>query len=205
VLSNHFVRYVIVPFDTGVAGPDEDLALARFHFAKIYGERANRWEIRMSEEPGGAARLASAVDAELIEAIRGCFPRSRKQRLVSVQPYLMSAFNLWRRHVARDGWLLLVESQRACLALLTAHRWRAVHSARGQFATADDWAALLDREQLRTDGAPMANTVLVHAPADGKTTNHETSGWKFVGLAQPTLDGFLPLDDAPLAMALTAR
>ncbi len=57
VLSNHFVRYAVVPFDSAVSGAsEEELALARFHFTKIHGERAKGWEVRMSE--GRAARRA---------------------------------------------------------------------------------------------------------------------------------------------------
>ena len=205
VLSNHFARYAIVPFDAAVAGPEEELALARFHFSKVHGERANGWDIRLSEEPRGAPRLASAVDAGLIEAIRGRFPAGGNLRLVSVQPYLMSAFNLWRRHLARDSWLLLVEPRQACCALLGARKWLAVRAARGDFSTAGAWAALLDRELLRTEAAPAAHTALVHAPGSRKSVNEEAQGWKFLSLALPALEGFLPLEDTRFAMALTAR
>jgi hypothetical protein len=204
VLSNHFVRYAVVPFDAAVSGPEEDLALARFHFAKIHGERAKAWDIRMSEEPRGAPRLASAVDAGLIDAIRVCFPRDGKLRLASVQPYLMSAFNTWRRSMVDRSWLLLVEPQRACLALLGARKWIAVHNSRGEFQAPDDWAAFLDRQRLRTDTASAGNTVLIHAPASRKLVNQEAPGWKFVGLAQRSLHGYRPLDDGPYSIALTA-
>lgn len=204
VLSNHFVRYAVVPFDAAVSGPEEDLALARFHFAKVHGDRAKVWDIRMNDEAGRAPRLASAVDVGLIEAVRTCFPRGGKLRLTSVQPYLMSAFNTWRRSMASQSWLLLVEPQRACLALVDARKWIAVHSARGEFPAPDDWAAFLDRQRLRTDAASTGNTVLVHAPTNRKLASQEAPGWKFVGLTQPSLEGFRPLDDGPYAMALTA-
>ena len=204
VLSNHFVRYAIVPFDAAVAGPDEELALARFHFAKVYGERASGWDIRMSEEPRSVPRLASAVDGGLIEAIRGHFPRGGKLRLASVQPYLMSAFNTWRRNVAQDSWLLLVEPQRASLALFGARKWLAVHSSRGAFSAADDWAALLDSEVLRAD-APAGRSVLVHAAGCSTLVNGEVRGWKFSSVTPPALDGFLPLEDGRLSMALTGQ
>ena len=53
VLSNHFVRYAVLPAQDGAATPEEELALARFQFAKIHGERAKGWEVRVCE----AARL----------------------------------------------------------------------------------------------------------------------------------------------------
>ena len=206
VLSNHFTRYAIVPFDTAITGPDEEFALARFHFTKIYGERARAWDVRMGSGRHGTPRLASAVDATLIQAVRACFPGNAKARLVSVQPYLMSAFNLWRGAMAKeDAWLLLVEPQRTCLALVAAGAWATVQTANGEFSAPEDWALLLDRQQLRTEAASASRTVLVHAPEARKTVSVETRGWKFLGLAPPPVDGFLPLDDGRLAMALTSR
>jgi len=206
VLSNYFVRYAIVPFDAALAGPEEELALARFHFSKVHGERAKGWEVRMSEAPHGAARLASAVDAGLIQAIRACFPREGKARLVSLRPYLMSAFNRWGGTMPKEGaWLLLVEPQRVCMALVAARKWAAVLTSRGEFPAPEDWAALLDRQQLRANIASTPHTVLVHAPAGWKSIGNQARGWNFVGLSLPRLEGFLPLEDRHFAMALTAR
>lgn len=206
VLSNHFVRYAIVPFDAAIANPDEELALARFHFAKVHGERARGWDVRLSEGPHGAARLASAVDAELIQAIRACFPPAGNARLVSTQPYLMSAFNRWRGTIADNGaWLLLVEPRRTCLALFAARAWAAVQTVRGEFPGPENWAELLDRQQLRADVATAPRIVLVHAPAGRNPVAEAAHGWSFLGATLPPLDGFLPLEDGRLAMALTAR
>jgi hypothetical protein len=206
VLSNHFARYAVVPSDTAITSLDEELALARFHFTKIYGERARNWDVRTGNGRHGAPRIASAVDAALIQAVRACFPGNGKARLVSVQPYLMSAFNLWRDTMAKeDAWLLLVEPQRACLALIADGAWSTVQASNGEFPAPEDWALLLDRQQLRTGAASASRTVLVHAPDSRRTVSIETGGWKFVGLAPQPVDGFLPLEDRPLAMALTAR
>lgn len=205
VLSNHFVRYAVVPFDTAITGPDDELAFARFHFTRIYGERARTWDVRMGNRRHGVPCLASAVDAALMEAVRACFPKNVKARLVSAQPYLMSAFNLWRGIMGKEGaWLLLVEPQRTCLALIAGGAWATVQTANGEFAAPEDWAALLDRQQLRTEVTSTSRTVLVHAPELRKSVSLDAHGWKFFGLASPQINGFLPLEDTPLAMALTA-
>ena len=206
VLSNHFVRYILVPFDAAAVSPSEELALARFHFAKVHGERANAWDIRVGAGARGEPRLASALDAGLIEALRAHFPRQGKPRLASVQPYLMSAFNLWGRAIARDAWLLLIEPQRACCARLNARGdWQAVQAARGEFTTPEEWARLLDREGLRTGTPAAASTVLVHAPGAGAPANGTANQWKFTSVALPALPGYLPREDTRLAMALSGR
>src|SRR5262245_22297502 len=107
VLPNRLVRYALVPFDAAVSGADEELALARFHFTRIHGERAKDWVLRLSPGARGATRLASAVDPALVAEIRASFPRERKPRLVSIQPWLMAAFNRWRSELGREsGWLV---------------------------------------------------------------------------------------------------
>ena len=182
VLSNQFVRYAIVPADAAVSGRAEELALARFHFARIHGERAKGWELRLSEAPGNGRRLASAVDTGLIEALRACFPPGAGPRLVSIQPRLMAVFNAERARLSRDGvWLALVEHGRVCLALASREGWLAVQSVR--FDAGEDLAALLERESLRCGAAPVRSARVHGAPVkEGKGAG----GWQ---LSQ----AFLPL------------
>lgn len=197
VLSNRYLRYVVVPFDASVSGPEEELALARYHFSRIHGERVKDWDLRLSEGPPGATRLACAVDAGLIGEIRGCFPPASGAKLVSIQPYLMAAYNRWRDAIAdEDAWLLLPEAEGACLAYASRAGWRAARTLQ-----CHDDAALaesMQREQLRVDGAPRA--ALVHGEP-----SPAPAGWKLQRLALPPLEGYSPLDDGAYAMALCAR
>src|SRR5436190_11678999 len=91
VLSNHFVRYALVPWNTALADPAEEEAYVRHHFAKIHGERAKSWALRWSAEAADAPRLASAIDTGLVQGLKECFPAKGRARLVSIQPYLMAA------------------------------------------------------------------------------------------------------------------
>jgi hypothetical protein len=150
VLSNHFVRYTVLPEQDGSATPEEELALARFQFAKIHGDRAKAWEVRVSEQ------LACAIDAALLEGLRACFPKTGKARLASVQPYLMAAFNRSRRRIPREGaWLVLAEAKRTCLARIAPKGWASVHNARET-----DVDALLERERNRSSGERLPALVL---------------------------------------------
>ncbi len=149
VLSNRLVRYALVPDDPGVSGREEELALARFHFTRIHGERAKAWSLRLGGAVG-ATRLASAVDAELPDALRGAFPRTGGARLVSVQPYFMAAFNAVRGALRELGWLVLVEPGRACLALLSPAGWHAVQSLRLDAEGCAQVPGHLEREALRS-------------------------------------------------------
>jgi len=204
VLSNHFARYALVPWSEGLSNAGEEAAFARYCFAKVHGERSKDWELRLSRAPAGSARMASAVDSALVQAIRAAFPAGAKARLASVQPYLMSAFNRWRQLIkGARAWFLLVEPQRACLAFLENGRWTTVRNARGSFEDPGQWAELLDRERHRVGGSATPDGVYVHA--GGKAPSAEVQGWTFKSLVLAPLEGLAAAEAAPFAMALCAR
>jgi len=203
VLSNHFVRYAALPWSDALDSAEEDLAYAQHGFTRIYGERAKGWTLRVAEAPAGAPRLASAVDSALIEALRGCFPKGAKARLVSLQPYLMSAVNCWRGEIPAQGaWLVVVEPERVCLALHSRGRWQAVQSAKGAFEVPEDWVALLERERVRIE-TDSPETVLVRTEAASRGWP-KFPGWSLRALSLPALKGYLPLEDERYALALAA-
>jgi len=156
VLSNHFARYTIVPPQAD-ATAQEELALARFQFAKIHGERARGWEVRISRA-GDGPRLACAIDASLLERLKACFPKGGKARLASVQPALMAAYNAARKRIPREGaWLLLAEPGRSCLARVAAKGWGSVHNG-----PETDWERQIERERNRAGGEALPALVLKH-------------------------------------------
>lgn len=174
VLSNHFVRYAVVPWSDALGTPAEEEAYLRHHFAKVHGERARGWRLRSSEGVAGAPRLASAVDAALIEALEQRFPRRAWRGLVSVQPLLMRKFNAWRALVPAQGaWLVLAEPGRSCVALLAGGGWRTVQN--GQ----EPWPELLERTRYRVhDAGPGAMPDLVLL-AGARAPEAAAGGWKF--------------------------
>ena len=176
VLSNHFVRYAVVPWSDALSNAAEEEAYLRHHFAKIHGERAKSWTTRASEERRGVPRLASAIDTALLEELKSAFPQEGKARLVSVQPELMEAINRWRDAIPREGaWLVLAEPERACLAMYKDGGWRSVQNAKG------DWFTLLDRERYRLHGdeGEVPSLVLL----SGTKAPANSDGWEFRELA----------------------
>src|SRR5690348_3237883 len=88
-LAGPFVRYALVPWSEALSTSAEEEVYVRHHFAKIHGERAKTWAVRASEAAPGEPRLASAVDASLVQGLKKVF-EGKKARLVSIQPALMS-------------------------------------------------------------------------------------------------------------------
>ena len=170
VLTNHFVRYALVPWSDALSGPAEEEAFLRHHFVRVYGERAKGWSFRASP---GSPRLCSAIDTALLAGLRSAFAKKRA-KLVSVQPGLMWLFNRARRSVPSSGaWIVRADADRVCVALCAAGRWQTVQNTRGE------WLAVLERERHRIGGA-LPDLVLLDSTAP---VANDARGWKLERLA----------------------
>lgn len=204
VLSNHLVRYTVVQASAALRA-DEALAYARHRFARVHGERAKNWEVRLDAGPARAPRLACAVDRDLLEAIRACLPRRGSARLVSVQPYLMAAFNQWRGLVGNAPvWLLLLEAGRACVGRLERGQWTAARNLKGDFGAPQRWRELLERERCLTAADERRPGALVHAPLYGAGSAPDMEPWRLRLLGAAAPGAGTTHDNAALAMALCA-
>jgi len=206
VLSNHFVRYALIPPSEAVSGPDEELALARFHFQKIHGDASRGWAVRLS--PGGSSqpRMACAVDAALLQALRQIFPAGQQARLESVQPLLMSVFNHAAGDIPANGaWLVMAEPERACVALLKGKTWHAVQNIKGAYADAASWVDLVERERWRVELDSVPDTVLIHAASNAAAPPRMQGAWQLANLHTHWPGGLLAARDGVYRNALSAR
>ncbi|HTD91597.1 MAG TPA: hypothetical protein VK663_13095 [Burkholderiales bacterium] len=205
VLSNHFVRYALVPPTKGVSSADETLALARFHFAKVHGENSRGWDIRLSSMPSGAVHVACAVDSALLLALRASFPQTQRPRLASVQPLLMSVFNSGGSFIPDSGvWLVVAEADRTCVALLKGKTWHAIQNVKGRYSDVPAWINLVERERWRIPIDAVPDTILVHAPLAPALPNRTHNTWKVMGLQNRWPAGLQPARDGAYIQALSA-
>ncbi len=161
ILSNHFVRYGLIPHSDQISSKQEDAALVRHHFTHIYGNAADLWALRLSDDGRSVIRVASAIDQGLVDALQNIF-QSGKLTLTSVQPYLMAAYNQWRHRFADAALFALIEQGRLCLATFQQRQWHSIKTVK----IGDDWyselASLLDREKLLSGiDAATANRIPV--------------------------------------------
>ena len=151
IISNHFVRYALVPWSNLINDAAEELALTSHYFHETYGDAAEHWELRVSPDHSGALQLASALQPELLNAVRELFVRTGI-RLVSVQPHLMNVCNTHRQRLGSgEAWLAVVEPGSLCLALLQSGRLVRLRSQR----LGSDWPnqliTALERENFLSD------------------------------------------------------
>jgi hypothetical protein len=202
ILSNHFLHYALVPWRAELANAEEDLSFTRHCFAKVYGKAALQWELRLSHEAPETPRLASAVDAELLAALRGVFDRAGIA-LQSIQPHLMAAFNGFRGRLRqRSAWFALLEPGNLCLALLHRGHWSRVRSLRIGSEWREELPLILEREAYLADNPALPREVYLWDSGPGDTALPEIDRWHFHALTPGLAPGAAPAPGRYFAMAM---
>jgi hypothetical protein len=139
VLADQFARYALLQHNDAVRTGEQWLALARHRFGALHGAVAADWDVKVTQTAPLGARLACAVDRELIAQLAGVFVAG-SIKLISVQPFLVAAFNRIRKTVGNGScWIVVEEPGRLTLALLQRGAWVAIRSRRSD----DRWRVVL--------------------------------------------------------------
>lgn len=164
LVSAHFCRYCLVPWSEQINSPEELQGLARVCFEDLYGPPSQPWKLVISAEAAGFDRIASAVPEDLLNRLNS-LAKTRGLRLVSVQPYLMAAYNHFDKRLGTEDFLLVVaEPVRSVLLLARNGRWAAVRSVGCNDSDAA-LGALIGREsQLQASLSERPLRVYLHAP-----------------------------------------
>ena len=146
VLADQFVRYALLPWNGAVKTSEQWLALARHRFGALHGPAASAWEVKVTETAPTGARLACAVDRDLVAEIAVKFVAAGV-KLVAVQPFLVAAFNRIRQQVGNGScWIVVEEPGRLTLALIQRGAWVAIRSRRSDERWRIALPEILERE-----------------------------------------------------------
>jgi hypothetical protein len=203
VISNHFVRYALVPWSDHLADEDENRAWVRHRFVELYGEPAGAAEYRWSEERANTLYVATAIDSDLVSTIVATLGTT-SLRLRSIQPYFMAAFNRLRRHIKNaPAWIVVPESGRVCVAAVAAARWQTITSTLiGPHWQSELRAVLERRLLLAAEGSPAE--VFAYG-ASAANMDSIVVGDIPVKIFEPrALPGYSPQTDPDYAMALSS-
>lgn len=83
VLSEHFVRYAVLPWSPDLGSEAEWKAFADHTFASTYGSASAGWIVRMCPTGRRGPRIACGMDAKILATL------TRANRVRSVTPALM--------------------------------------------------------------------------------------------------------------------
>jgi hypothetical protein len=187
-VSNHFVRYAIVPTAGKLRGGAERSAAARHALRAAYGERADRWRVVLGDSGTGGAAVAAAMDPELVDGIAATLAAANL-RAVAIEPLLATAFNLCRRSInGHAAWLAVAEPGRVCVAYLDRGGWARLRVERMRGPLADELPAALERSRLADGVDAGAGRVLLVAGDEGQVAFAPGSGWSIERIPLPEMD-----------------
>jgi len=129
ILADQFVHYALLPWSDTLKTHAQWTGLARHRFAAIHGPVAEEWEVKFAETAPAGPRLACAAERGLIDALADTF-NAAGVHLVSVQPFLVTAYNRVRQDTGGTCWLVIEEPGRLTLAFLQHGLWIAIRSRR---------------------------------------------------------------------------
>jgi len=174
VISDHWVRYAIVPYAAALSGEAERKTHARHVLTSIYGDVVGNWSLSLSEGPPGAGQVVCALPANLLEELQLLLLRHHTP-MKSLQPQLVAAYNHWRGKLPDGGaWFVSMERGSLAAARLVRGGWDRVHSVR----IGADWAVELRRLQTfgrLASNSPGEGRVYVDAPTALRLAAGETS------------------------------
>lgn len=202
VLSNHFVRYALVPWRDAVTNKKERVQLARHCFRNIYGEAADSWDIRLSDGGFRQNAIASAVDNDLLVELRRVFAE-HKIEPTSIEPCFMSICNRFRKELeSRDrACLAVLERGRATLGVFDGKSWQVLAARRMPDNQTDSLATVLVQELQSAGMDAMPETIHV-VTVDAPQTETTNPGGAMRMLRLKAILGFSPIEDARFTMAL---
>ena len=171
VLADCWARYALVPWATELRSADEHASHARQVLVRLYGNAVTEWEICLSQSPPGKPRVACAMPAELLLALREMRGR-HGMKLTSLQPQLLAAYDNWRHRLPASGaWFVTIGEGTLAAARLGVRAWDRIHSVR----IGSDWAR--DLKRLQTFGRlACAHPEEGHVYVDAPTAWREKAG-----------------------------
>lgn len=152
VLSSHFVRYAVIPWNTKLSGSSERQAYLTHCFSLVFGDAMKNRDLRMADSGFGKSTIASAVSNDLVRAMHEAFQQAN-MRLEAIYPHLPLAVNqslieVKKRNLGQvdSFWFVAIQHNRVCLALIEGGSWRLVKNVLMEQDVSRQVMALIQRE-----------------------------------------------------------
>jgi hypothetical protein len=183
VLADQFVRYALLAHSEAVKTREQWLALARHRFSALHGAIATAWDVKVTETAPLGPRLACAVDRDLVESVALKFVGAGVN-LVSVQPFLIAAFNRIRQGIGNGScWIVVEEPGRLTLALIQRGAWVAIRSRRSDERWRMVLPEILERESAFLGLDKPCTRVIVCAQGEFEFEPQMLDSWRAQALS----------------------
>ena len=160
VLSDRFVRYLLVPWNAQIVRRSEEIAVTQELFARQFASDMQDWEVRLSGARRGEHQVAAAIERSLLDVISTIFAAS-PIRLHAVRPHFMQVINGHRRALEGDAWVVVAEADRMLVGFLRNGSWLSLRS-RPLDPRSNAMEPILEQEALLHGIAPQNAKIYVY-------------------------------------------
>ena len=132
VVSNHFVRYQLLPWESVVACKGDTQALAQARFQLAFGDAAAGWQVLADAPRFRSASLAAAIDGQLLASAREIAAAAGLQ-IAGIHPHLLAARQCMVKESKKNtgtGWFAVFEPGRLTVLGSVQGRASSLHNIR---------------------------------------------------------------------------
>lgn len=181
-LSNHFVRYAVLPPQAEITTPEEVNSYAAFRMREVYADRADSWVLSVSGWSPVSGAVCAAISRDLMIRLEQMAQRYQC-KFQGAEPYLASVYDRWQKLLGGPKtYLAVIEAGRICIALLADGIWLNIRNQRILHDAADELLAALDQEAVLSGNKETGEWVHLFAPEHPGLRLPENCGWSVVPL-----------------------
>lgn len=202
ILSNHFVRYTIIPWNTHLSKPAEQQAYLTHCFSLVFGDQIKNWNLQSSTSSYGKSSLASAVPQAMLNALYEAL-QSAHVRVQSITPQLVPAINqsfaqissyqgknklvFTKKQTAPTCWLVVIQQDRLCMALIDNGHWLSVSNVMIETDASTQVTAMIQRNTINHNVESKLE-VLLYWPDSHHNQSLQLETYTVIKLLQNPLD-----------------
>ncbi len=179
VVSNHYVRFALVP-DAGKLRNDTEREVAARHTLQaVYGDAASGWRVVLDGARNQGAAVAAGIDSALVDAIVATLTAAHLHPR-ALRPLFASALDAARRALGNGpAWFGVAEPGRLALGYVERGTWQSLRSHRLRKALAQELPVLLEQDRLTglVRGGAEPNGRVVLASSESVAVELPAGSW----------------------------
>lgn len=179
VVSNHYVRFALVPDAAKLRNDAERAVAARHTLQAVYGETVAGWRVVLDGAGSKGAAVAAGIDAALVDAIVATLTAANL-RARTLKPLFASALKAARRVLGTGpAWFGVAEPGRLALAYVERGAWQSLRSHRLRRGLEQDLPVLLEQDRLTglVRGGSEANGRVVLVSSEATPVELPAGSW----------------------------
>lgn len=126
VISNAYVRYLLLAWQPNVYRRQDWEAIAQHAFRQQFGSVATSWQVRVHLGAYGQPLLAVAIEEALVDLLTST-AKNLQMHLTAIVPAFTQVLNLTQNH--KDCWMMMVEPARIVMLQANDGRWQQMNLA----------------------------------------------------------------------------